>query len=42
MLDPWKKIYDKLIQCIKNQRHTFINKDLYSQGYVVSSGRVPM
>ena len=30
---PWKKSYDKPRQCIKNQRHLFAHKDLYSQSY---------
>ena len=33
MLAPWKKSYDKPIQCIKNQRHHFANKGLYGQRY---------
>ena len=30
----WKKIYDKSRQCIKQQRHHFADKGLYSQSYV--------
>ena len=33
MLAPWKKSYDKLRQHIKNQRHYFADKVLYSQSY---------
>ena len=33
MLSAWKKSYDKPRQCIKNQRHNFANKRLYSQSY---------
>ena len=31
MIAPWKKSYDKPTQHIKNQRHHFANKGLYSQ-----------
>ena len=31
MLAPWKKSYDKPRQCIKKQRHHFIDKGPYSQ-----------
>ena len=30
---PWKESYDKTIQCIKNQRHNFASKSLYSQKF---------
>ena len=30
---PWKKSYDKPRQCIKEQRHYFVNKGLYNQSY---------
>ena len=33
MLTPWKKSYDKPIQCIKKQRQYFTSKGLYSQSY---------
>ena len=33
-LAPGKKSYDKTRQCIKKQRHHFVNKVLSSQGYV--------
>ena len=33
MLAPWKKSYDKLRQHIKNQRHYFADKVLYSHSY---------
>ena len=42
MLAPWKKNYDQARQCIKNQRHYFANKGLYSQVYFFSSSRVWM
>ena len=34
--------YDKPIQCIKNQRHHFTEKGLYSQRYGFSSSHVCM
>ena len=37
LLTPWKKIYDKSRQHIKQQRHYFANKGLYSQSYGFSS-----
>ena len=37
---PWKKSYDQPRQHIKKQRHYFVNKGLYSQGYGFSSGHV--
>ena len=33
----WKKSYDKPRRHIKNQRHYFADKGLYSQGYGFSS-----
>ena len=30
---PWKKNYDKPRQCIKEQKHHFADKGLYSQSY---------
>ena len=33
MLAPCKNNYDKPRQCIKKQRHHFVNKGLYSQNY---------
>ena len=39
---PWKKSYDKPRQCIKQQRHYFANKGLYSQSYCFSSSHVWM
>ena len=33
MLAPWKKSYDKPRQCIKKQRHHFVDKGPYSQSY---------
>ena len=37
LLTPWKKNYDKSRQHIKQQRHYFANKGLYSQSYGFSS-----
>ena len=37
MLAPWKKSYGKPRQNIKNQRHHFAHKGLYSQSFVFSS-----
>ena len=42
MLAPWKKSYDKPRQCIKKQRHHFVNKGLYSQSYCFPSSHVQM
>ena len=44
MLSPWKKSYYKPRQCIKEWRHPFANKSLYSQryGFVFSSSYVQM
>ena len=39
---PWKKIYDKLRQCIKKQRHHFADKGPYSQRYGFSNNHVWM
>ena len=39
---PWKKSYDKPKQYIKNQRHYFADKCLYSQSYGFSSSHVQM
>ena len=39
---PWKKSYDKPRQCIKNQRHHFADKGLYSQSCGFSSSHVWM
>ena len=41
-LAPWKKSYEKPGQCIKKQRHHFVNKGSYSQSYGFSSGHVQM
>ena len=38
----WKKIYDKLRQCIKKQRHHFANKVSYSQSYDLSCSHEQM
>jgi len=40
MLAHWKKISDKLRQCIKKQTHHFADKGLYSQSYGFPSGHV--
>ena len=42
MLAPWKKSYDKPRKHIKNQRHYFSYKSLYSQSYDFSSSYVWM
>ena len=39
---PWKKNYDKSIQCIKKQTHHFADKGLSSQSYSFSSSHVWM
>ena len=41
-LAPWKKSYDKPRQCIKKQRHHFVDNSLYSQSYGFSSSHVWM
>ena len=42
MLTPWKESYDQPRQHIKKQRHYFVNKRPFSQGYGFSSGHVWM
>ena len=32
-LSPWKESYDQPRQCIKKQRHCFVDKRLSSQSY---------
>ena len=39
---PWKKSYDKPRQHIKKQRHYFVNKCPFSQGYGFSSSHAWM
>ena len=39
-LDPWKKSYGSLRQCIKEQRYYIADKGPSSQGYGFSSGHV--
>ena len=39
---PWKKSYDQPRQHIKKQRHYFVNKGPFSQGYGFSSSHVWM
>ena len=41
-LGPWKKSYDKPRQCVKKQRHHFVNKSPYTQSYGFSSSHVWM
>ena len=41
-LVPWKESYDKPRQCIKKQRHHFINKVPYSKSHSFSSSHVWM
>ena len=38
----WKESYDKHRQCIKKQRHHFVDKGLYSQSYSLPSSYVWM
>ena len=40
MTASWQKSYDKHKQCIKKQRHYFVDKDLYSQCYGLSSSHL--
>ena len=42
MLTPWKESYDQPRQHIKKQRHYFVNKGTFSQGYGFSSVHVWM
>ena len=42
MLSPWKESYDQPREHIKKQRHYFVSKGPYSQGYGFSSGHVWM
>ena len=42
MLPPWKESYHKPRQCIKKQRHYFVDKGLSSQSYGFSSNYVWM
>ena len=42
MLTPWKENYNQPRQHIKKQRHYFVNKGSYSQGYGFSGGHVWM
>ena len=37
---PWKESYEQLRQCIKKQRHYFVDKHLSSQRYGFSSSHV--
>ena len=41
-LAPWKKNYDKARQCVKKQRHHFVDKDPYGQGCGLSSNHAQM
>ena len=41
-LTPWKERYDQPRQHIKKQRHYFVNKGPFSQGYGFSSSHVWM
>ena len=41
-ISSWQESYDKPRQYIKQQKHHFADKDLYSQGYGLSSGHVQM
>ena len=42
MLALWNESYDKSRQWVKNQRHHFASKSLYSQNYDFSSSHVRM
>ena len=42
LLTPWKKSYDQPRQHIQKQRHYFVDKDPFSQGYGFFSGHVWM
>ena len=42
MLTPWKESYDQPRECIRKQRHYFVNKGPSSQSYGFSSGHVWM
>ena len=42
MLAPWKKSYDKPRQCIKKQRHHFVDKSPSSQSHGFFSSHVWM
>ena len=42
MLTPWKESYDQPRQHIKKQRHYFVNRDPFGQGYGFSSSHVGM
>ena len=39
---PWKESYDEPRQCLKKQRHCFVDKDPYSQSYGFSSSHIWM
>ena len=40
MIASWHESYDKPKQCIKKQRHHFVDKGSYHQGYVFSSSHI--
>ena len=42
LLTPWKESYDQPRQHIKKQRHYFVNKGPFSQGYGFSNSHVWM
>ena len=42
MPTPWKESFDQPKQHIKKQRHYFVNKDLFGQGYGFFNGHVWM
>ena len=42
MLTPWKESYEQPRQHIKKQRHYFVNKGVFRQGYGFSSGHISM
>ena len=42
MITSWQESYDKPRQCVKKQRHHFVDKVPYTQGYGISSSHVQM
>ena len=42
MITSWQESYDKPRQCVKKQRHHFVDKVPYSQGYGLSRSHVQM
>ena len=42
MIAPWKESYDKSKQCIKKQRHHFVDKGTSSQSYGLAGSHIWM